>query len=971
MKNLSAKARIALGLVGLMVSLVLIAATLDLVPDRDMAMREGRAALAEVIAVNTSNWIEKNDLPQAQETLGLAVDRNADLLSAAVRRKGGEGIAQFGEHAAYWLPMNNQYSNDAQILVPLLAAGKRWGELELRFVPLTRPGIMGILTHPLLLLSGFMALAGFCGFYFYLSKTLAQLDPSKAVPGRVRSALDSMAEGLLVIDRNGRVVLANLAFATLAGRDADGLAGVKSEDFNWEFDHDVDAEPPEMPWAIALRLGSERRDEMVYLRDACGIRRALKANCSPVLGSSGRPGGVLVSFDDVTQLEAQEVELREAKLQADDANRAKSEFLANMSHEIRTPMNAIMGFTDVLRRGNFGDDEEASRKYLNTIHSSGKHLLELINDILDLSKVEAGNLEIEQIRFAPHQVAREVIRVLGVKAREKAIGLEFRVEGPVPETILSDPTRFRQILTNLIGNAIKFTDEGAVRLVMRVVQAPGSSQLEVDVIDSGIGITEDKFDAVFNPFEQADSSVARRFGGTGLGLPISRRFARAMNGDITVSSRPGQGSTFTVRLDTGALASVLMMTPTDIDLDDDVGEVHGDRQWHFTPARVLVVDDAPENRALLEVLLLDAGLELDQAENGQQALDMIALKRYDMVLMDMQMPVMDGYTATKKIRKQGLDVPVLALTAHAMAGFEEECLQAGCSGYVTKPIDIDVLFETMQRWLDEEAQSTEATVQPEAPRAAGIATPKAQASVAPIISRLAGDTRMAPIIRAFVERLRAKIETEVGNANTGDLNAVSEFAHWLRGSGGTVGFDEFSEPALTLEQRAKAEDASGVRDSLQLIVSLVERIRDTDGPSAEPNSVAADTPAPANEQPATPALDEAAASNAPIASRLVADPRLGRIVSDFVGRLDSRLDELHLAADAGDLKTVAELAHWLKGSAGSMGFDAFTGPSGELEDLARAGHGQAVTRAVSVVQQMAARVDKGSSNVELRKVASA
>ena len=296
------------------------------------------------------------------------------------------------------------------------------------------------------------------------------------------------------------------------------------------------------------------------LRDSAGVLRSLTVNCSPVMGGSGSVGGVLVSFDDVTELQARGEKLREAKNEADAANLAKSEFLANMSHEIRTPMNAILGFTDVLRRG-YDKNQDESSKYLNTIHSSGTHLLDLINDILDLSKVEAGHLEVESIDFAPHRLIHEVMKVLGVKAAEKGIGLEFEAHGPVPASMASDPARLRQILTNLVGNAIKFTATGAVRIGARLDQSGPHPVLELSVTDTGIGIAEDKLDTVFEAFAQADSSVTRRFGGTGLGLPISRRFARAMGGDITVASDPGQGSTFTLRLGTGPLDGVDLISP--------------------------------------------------------------------------------------------------------------------------------------------------------------------------------------------------------------------------------------------------------------------------------------------------------------------------------------------------------------------------------------------------------------------------
>ncbi len=969
MKGLSAKARVALGLVGLTLSVVLLAAMLDLVPDRIGAVREGRAALAEVLASSSAGWLDSDDLRQADQTLRLAVERSDDLLSAAMRRNDGQVLLHVGEHEGRWQHLTGVHSTDSQIRVPVLSGERRWGELELRFRPLAGSGAAAVLGHPLVLLTGFVAVACFFAFYFYLSKALAQLDPSKAVPGRVRSALDTMAEGLLVIDRGGRIVLANRAFATMVGLDTDRLVGQQPASLAFEGAHGPGDAAPRFPWIRALVSGAEEYGVPMRLCDATGARRALMVNCSPVMGASGRPGGVLVSFDDVTELEARGEELREAKDEADQANRAKSEFLANMSHEIRTPMNAILGFTEVLRRGYQKDDGE-SRKYLNTIHSSGTHLLDLINDILDLSKVESGHLEVEQIPVAPHRVIREVVKVLGVKAREKGVELEFRAEGPLPETVLSDPARLRQIVTNLVGNAIKFTEQGSVGVTARLDRSGGEPALEIAVRDSGIGIAPDKLDTVFEAFAQADTSVTRRFGGTGLGLPISRRFARAMGGDITVASVPGEGSTFTVRLGTGPLDGVSLLTPAEIAGSEDAVAEAGTRTWSFAPARVLVVDDAPENRALLAVVLNGTGLELTQAENGQEALDRATETVFDIVLMDMQMPVMDGYTATRRLRERGFEAPVLALTAHAMKGYEQECRAAGCDDFVTKPIDIDVLMEALARWLPEQARAgqapegtaagvrpaadrmTDASTMAEPARKAGPApvdaaamaepAPAQTAAAAPLVSALAHNPRMRPIVAMFAERLAASVADMREDCARGDLESLAEQAHWLKGSAGTVGFTAFTDPARALEDHARAGDGPGAAAALTVVEALAARVQvegDEDGSAPDTRP-----PAPQVAEPAGP----------PVVSALAGDPRMHPIIRMFVERL---VDRLASVDGAQDLDALADMGHWLRGSAGTVGYGDFTGPARDLEVRARAGDAEGASRALAALRALASRVE--------------
>ncbi len=837
MKRLSAKFHIAFGQTCLLISLVLSAIFLGLVPDRQSAIREGRAALAEALAANSSGLISQTDLQRLESNLKLVVSRNSDLLSAAVRQANGTAVITIGDHDAHWINQSETYSTESQLQVAMWADRAKWGHIELRFEPLNAPGWRGYIQHPQIRLIAFIALASFVVFFMYLSKMLRHLDPSQAIPDRVRAALDTLAEGLLVIDRNGYIVLANRAFATVIGRAPDALIGLRADDFSWS---DSDCAPiakDAYPWARVLREGTPQTNDRLHLSDEKSKRQTFKINCSPVIGNDAQPGGVLVSFDDITQLEEKEAELRQSKDEAESANRAKSDFLANMSHEIRTPMNAILGFTEILKRG-YGKQTNNWVQHLNTIHSSGKHLLELINDILDLSKVEAGRLDVECIPCAPHVILHDVINVLGVKAREKNITLSLEADSPIPDTIHSDPSRLRQIVTNLVGNAIKFTDTGGVRVVLRVVQSMAQPMFMIDVIDSGIGMPASKLDTIFDPFTQADNSVTRQFGGTGLGLTISRQFAQALGGNIVVQSEIGQGSVFSVSIQAGSLDHVTWLEPNEVLSFGQTTEAEGQTHWQFPPARVLVVDDGDANRELVTLVLEEVGLRVDGAENGQIGVDKAQQTPFDVILMDMQMPVMDGQTATRLLRQQEMQMPIIALTAHAMKGFEQEIMAAGCSGYLTKPIDIDGLLQVLadllggQRIVDETATAV-AAPRPSAdtmPGHPGLDSPELSEPAdmgAPIVSRLSANPRFRPIIEKFVTRLDDQLAAMATAWENRDLDELASLAHWLKGAGGTVGFDDFTEPASDLEQLAKSENATpeaSIESAIMDIRQLAGRI---------------------------------------------------------------------------------------------------------------------------------------------------
>ena len=391
------------------------------------------------------------------------------------------------------------------------------------------------------------------------------------------------------------------------------------------------------------------------------------------------------------------------------ADAAKSEFLANMSHEIRTPMTAILGFADVLLEEMGPGATPTQMEALESIRRNGEHLLQIINDILDLSKVAAGRMELERLRCSPTRIAAEVESMMRVRARAR--GLAFGVEfiGPIPESIETDPTRLRQILINLVGNAIKFTEAGGVRIVVRLAEsaagadpagAPaGSGLLQFDVIDTGPGMTPEQQQRIFQPFVQGDSSTTRRFGGTGLGLTICKRLVEALGGDISVQSAPGRGSTFRVRIPTGPLTGVTMLPGSSTDAPPGSGPRRPDSQAALS-GRILLAEDGPDNQRLISFLLRRAGAEVVIADNGQAAVDAaLAAERegrpFDVILMDMQMPVLDGYAATAQLRARGYRRPIIALTAHAMASDRDKCLAAGCDAFAAKPIDRTRLFETI------------------------------------------------------------------------------------------------------------------------------------------------------------------------------------------------------------------------------------------------------------------------------------
>ena len=502
------------------------------------------------------------------------------------------------------------------------------------------------------------------------------------------------------------------------------------------------------------------------------------------------------SASRTAELERINREMRNAKEAAEAASRAKSDFLANMSHEIRTPLNGILGFASVLM--NEPDTEPATqREYLQTIHDSGRHLATLINDILDLSKIESQQVEVERTRCSPHEIVAETVSILRVRAQERGLSLEYFWKSPVPETIETDPNRLRQILMNLIGNAIKFTEVGSVQVAVRL-QTSESPRLVIDIIDTGVGIGAECLDRIFDPFVQADSSITRRFGGTGLGLSISRKLARLLGGDLTVISELGRGSIFTVSIPTGSLENVSMAR---VSLSDMVAEPPSkapQSQWRLPPCRILLVEDGVTNRKLISLVLERAGATVRCAENGRVGVEAAEQGSFDLILMDMQMPVMDGYSAARELRWRGHATPIIALTAHAMTGDMQKCLDAGCSGYLTKPINPNKLLESISKTLKGLSLSER---KPEDPH------PDLSAEVLQSTLPL-DDAEFREIVEEFVSRLEEQLTALRKAWERNDRTEMAAIAHWIKGAGGTAGFDALTQPAASLETLSRNEGSA-------------------------------------------------------------------------------------------------------------------------------------------------------------------
>jgi PAS domain S-box-containing protein len=613
-----------------------------------------------------------------------------------------------------------------------------------------------------------------------------------------RSLIESNIDALMTTDPSGFITDVNKQMEALTGCTRDELIGAPFKSYF--------TDPERAEAGINLVLSAKKVTD--YELTACardGKQTVVSYNATTFYDRGRTLQGVFAAARDVTERKRVEAELQQAKAAAESASQTKSDFLASMSHEIRTPLNAIMGIADLLLKTPLSPEQN---EYVQIFHRAGESLLHLINDILDLSKVEASQLELEQTGFSLTDLMEKVTEMVAVRAHEKGLALVCEIAPTVPTDLVGDPTRLRQVLLNLLGNAIKFTESGEVVLrVMPDVDSTVVGALQFTISDTGIGIPSEKLGAVFEQFTQADSSTTRKYGGSGLGLTISKRLVELMGGRIWVESEVGKGSkfSFAVQLDIWAEARRGSALPVSTGPEPPLSVLN-----------ILLVEDSPDNRTITLAYLRDTPYHVDIAENGAIAFEKFIAGRYDVVLMDRQMPVMDGLTATRLIREweetnHQPATPILALTAAALKGDQEKCMTAGCTAYLTKPIKQEVLLQAIKENFISAS-----------PLSKGEGSRKDTIFVR-------ANPKVADLIPVFLNNCRQNVISIMDALDRGHFGTVESLGHGMRGSGGSYGFQAITDIGAALEKAAENADADASRKwvgELSRFLDCVEIISD-------------------------------------------------------------------------------------------------------------------------------------------------
>lgn len=508
----------------------------------------------------------------------------------------------------------------------------------------------------------------------------------------LRQIIDTNPNVIFVKDSESRYRLVNQALADAYSTTKEAMIGKSADDF---CPRPEDAKRFRQHDLETMRAGKELITPEEKVTTPGGEERWIQTIRRPIFDEYGQATQILGVTTEITHRKKIEEELRAAKEVAEAANRAKSGFLASMSHEIRTPMNGIIGMAELAMTS----QGEEQREYLALLRSSANALLDILNDILDYSKIEAGKLELDPVRFDVPELVRDVVKSLTFNAQKKNLELTYIVEPDVPPEIVADALRLRQVLLNLVGNAVKFTEKGGVEVKVSKDGKENAKKLCISVRDTGIGIAPEKQKRLFHAFEQADCSTTRQYGGTGLGLAICSRLVQLMGGQIWMESEPGAGSTFHFTLQYAAPGDSTETVGAKTEIARTLLPVSIQKRDSGRSLNILVAEDSPVNQRLAIAMLSKMGHEVTLAKNGREAVEKWSRGSFDLIFMDVQMPEMDGLEAVRRIREQepmGVRIPIIAMTAHAMASDRERCLAAGMDEHISKPVSRKTMEETLK-----------------------------------------------------------------------------------------------------------------------------------------------------------------------------------------------------------------------------------------------------------------------------------
>jgi PAS domain S-box-containing protein len=724
--------------------------------------------------------------------------------------------------------------------------------------------VQAVKTYWLWLLAGFLAItamAGVTAVFAGLNRRMAaaqnkarhELDERKRTEEELRLAKENAEEAVNQLQKTTafhRAILNSTDYSIIAtepdgtitafNAGAEHLLGYKAEEtvgkITPEIIHDKDevvrrakvlsselgrqVKPGFETFIAKARAGHPDENEWTYIRKD-GTRFPVLLSVTAICDATGRVTGYMGIAQDITRRKQNEEALKLAKKQAEEASRAKSRFLAMMSHELRTPLNGMIGMTELLINTSL---DRRQREFIEACHSSGESLLNMINDILDFSKIEAGKLELDEHEFDLASIVNSIVEAMTFQARQKGIRLTFRVAPQACCWVRGDSGRLRQVLVNLIGNAIKFTETGSVSLTVERLEMPsGKDAFRFEVSDTGIGIPSDRFGRLFKSFSQTDSSMTRKYGGTGLGLAICKSLVELMGGQINVQSTPGQGSKFWFEVSLQCLQDRNCLEQAE---SESINVGQQPASLLLKGRRVLLAEDNRINQMYTQAILMQAGIECRLAENGLQVIQAIREGKFDVVLMDCQMPEMDGFEATRRIRQMEQDgqleghLPIIALSASAVKGDQEECLAAGMDTFIGKPFNPDKLMDVIIQIISNTApQSAESPfLQPSQTESSPGALPALDCDS--LMNRCMGNLELAQSLLADFERdLPGWIDRLARDVHEGNVEDIVKSAHFLKGAAGTVTAKSLSAAAAKIESAGRAKN-------LKDVVELVDQLRE-------------------------------------------------------------------------------------------------------------------------------------------------